>query len=341
MENKRHRPSGGAQAKKTHDDSKIGFGLCGLGDMRHAIGTKMFGECSKSKGFCTNMAKQWAQNHGESVAGDAIEPKESHTQRKQCDDFCCATGLVGKNPLLYQSADRLLRDVTRSLKSMYKKMKKELSIDARHPTLFARWVSQDQRSERVAAWLISFASFKPLRLDAIQLLFPKPPLIHPFVAKLQTLPVYKGDDLKMFAFSLSKRMAADIASLNPTQDPQMGSLQYAFNVGYRLNWREGLTEIEICDELSWTSLGVGNQAGNESDNDSDDDDDRDSDHETGQQEERDELDELSSLVGGLTGGKQSAVPVVKKRPGPRQKAARGKEPSTAEPSGQHTRKYQN
>lgn len=303
--------------------------------MRHAIDTKMFAECSKSKGFCTNMAKLWAQNHGESVAGDTVEPKESHTQRKQCDDFCCTIGLVGKNPLLIQSADRLLRDVTRSLKGMYKAMKKELSIDVRHPTLFARWVSQDQRSERVAAWLISFASFKPIRLDSIQLLVPEPPLIHPFVAELQILPIYKADHLKMFAFSSSKRMAADIASLNPTQDPQMGSLQYAFNVGYRLEWREGLTEIEICDELNWTSLGVGNQTGNESDSDHDDDDDGDSDH---HESFLDELDELFSLVGDLTGDNPSAVPVAKKRPGPRQKAAKGKEPSTAEPSG---RRYQN
>ena len=312
-ENKRQRSSDAGHDRDNDNVSRTGFGVCGLGDMKYPINHEMFAECGKRTGFCTNMANAWASQHGECVACNAIEPKENRNQRKQCDEFCRVTGLIGKCPLLVDSVGRLLDDITRMLKGMYKTMKKGLSDPlVRHPVLFARWVSQNEQTERVAAWLISFACFKPFRLDAIRLVIPEQKLCPPFFAELEILPVYKGNELKTFNFASTKRIATEIAGLNPTQDPNQGSLQYAFNVAYRIDWRYSLTRLKICGSLTWVSLGVCNGLDDDPENDSENND-SDSDHSNCPVKLEQELSDLLDLVGDLTGEEPSAKKGAAKR----------------------------
>ena len=264
-----------------------GFGLCGIGDMQAPIQIDLFKACSQRGGFVKSLAQDWVKSHSMSVASDAVEPIDCK-QHMVCSDFCMTCGLYGVNRALYASAKNLLIDITRGLKVMYNELKKRISQETKHPLLFARWLCPNSKREVVRAWLITFAAFRPYRLDSIELCLEEP-LEFPCMVELGKSSV-DNTTMESFQFSSTSRMAADIARLNPTQDPAHGSLQYCFNAAYRLT-RTSLLTLVIPNAIEWVALGAceDEEINSESDGDGGDGDDPD------------EIDFISDLVSGLLG----------------------------------------
>ena len=300
-----------AKRRRTQTDTAPGeelsanarLGLCGIGDERYPIHHDLFRDCSQCHGFTHKLAQDWKEKQGEPVAGDAVEPKDASHQRNHCEDFCSTNGMVGVNPVLFNAAKRLLFDINRMMKDMYKSIKKEIGRDARHPVLFVRWVSPSGRATNVLAWVITFVCFKPYRLDAIKLLLPEErPFSFPFAADLATTAVYKSDKL-MFCFESTSTMAAEFAKLNPSQKADAGTLEYTFNPSYRLDWKQGLMTLIFDKPFNWVGLGgcLDKSPGPDVEGTEDHGEDEWQDDE---EEAMQELDEITSMLADLVGDPQ-------------------------------------
>ena len=304
-------------------DSDVGYGLLGLGDCRYPVNCNLFTACSRSQGFVANLAAQFAKTHSEAVATDAVEPPEVRPH-SHCEEFCMTAGLTGVNPDLFNMAKRLLTDITRLLKGMYKQIKKEITPAARHPVLLARWVSPEGQ-EHVCGWLITSACFKPFRLDCIELRLPDQ-LVMPCEVELKTLRV-RQSEAKLFVFGSTNHVATTIARLNPTQNVRAGSFSYMYNVGYKLRWQRGLTRLWLLGRKEWVSMGLcapGDKA-DLSDHDSDE-----GDGDTGDEDDTAEIEDLvGMLVGSALGNKSGS----KGRSGQTKSKKPAKRAAKQEPSG--------
>lgn len=297
----------------------VRLGLCGLGDARYPIQHDLFRDCSKCQGFTHNLAQDWKEKQGEPVAGDAVEPKDASHQRNHCEDFCSTNGMNGVNPVLFNAAKRLLLDINRMMKDMYKSMKKEITREARHPVLFVRWVSPAGNAVNVLAWVITFVCFKPYRLDAIKLLLPEErPFSFPFAADLETAAVYKSDKL-MLCFESTNTMAAEFAKLNPSQKADAGTLEYTFNPSYHLDWKQGLMTLIFDKPFNWVGLGgcLDKNLGPDVEGMRDDGEDEWQDDE---EDDSQELEEITSILADLVGDAQVSQPVPNAQPKPRKSA---------------------
>ena len=188
------------KAEQVIAESNTVFGLCGLGDAQSAISLDVFKHCTQHDYFVKTLAQDWSSSHSEAVANDAVEPLDSRPSAK-CSDFCMTTGLYGVNQTLFARAKNLLQDITWSLKPLYKEIKKNIDRRARHPLLLARCVKGNVTC--VKGWLITYASFRPMRLDSIELEVSSC-LDTPALLDLKRVAVPKSSEgMQLFAFSSS------------------------------------------------------------------------------------------------------------------------------------------
>lgn len=274
--------------------SDSGLGLCGLGDMNQPIAQSVFDPVSNKKSFVKSMHKQWVEDHSERVSSHELPENRAKTV---CGEFCLQSMLPPDEPdfpKLVCSARNLLQNICRSTKPMVAQFNKQLDGSCRHPILLARSVSAEGNTLRTSGWLITIATFKPLRVEGIVLSLPESGLVPPFTLEVKCENVYKSS-LTTFQFSSMERMTFEVAQLLD----QAKSVEYCFNVPYTIAWRTSLTTLVVTADLTWTPVRL-----NDSNDGSDGDDGAqagdDEAVDEGQDEEAD-INEILSLESGLSG----------------------------------------
>lgn len=291
------RSGSGAGSSSSGEQSLQGIGLCGFGDERYPISEKLLDQCSGQTGFIRNLSNQWKSSHSEVVGAVAVEPPKVKPHIPCRDGFCTQTGRYGLDPLLVNSSQNLLRNICRSMKPLYREIKKQITSSARHPLLLARWCSRDGQTRDTVGWIVTFASFKPLWVAGIGVSLSKC-IARESQVCLQSFKV-RGSDHDMCNFASFDSIVAAIAELLPNAADEGGRVQYCFNTPYKLQTHMPMTHLLLTEDPRWVDLALTANAGDDSDGSAGDGDN------LGGGNDMSDISDITSMVNNLTGANLS------------------------------------
>lgn len=289
--------------------SDCGIGLCGLGDVHHPIAGKLFDPVADQTAFVKTMHQQWNNLHSQLIEVGSDIPEKAI--KRTCGEFC-TNAMIPPNsemfPQYLSSGKNLLTNICRSMRPMYSGFQKQLTKDCRHPLLLLRAISDDGTVRQTLGWMLTLATFRPMRVDGILLTLP--PVLDRLCKielKLQHVP---KSGWSTFAFVSMERMTFELAQLNQAFVDEDCSVQYFFTSSYDISWKTSMTHLCLKVDPSWSPVCL---LDHDNGLDNDDDDDPDDNGVDDQDGIDADLDTIANLVDGMTQGSKQNAPAPKKR----------------------------